>query len=387
MRHPLRTPAFFSLLVAFLATAMGGCALIDEKQDDCPEEMQMICIVNLESNMDEELGGMLGSLHDRPLRTALEDYLSHVFIDEVHEVDMVFYDQRQRGRMTFSQSEVMDAGQKVFVLRVPASDYRVGGVANVSAVPMVTVKNEAEKSKFSMVQEGAQPFDSHPSGLFSARRSVLVRDDEDQQFQVSFSMANSAAALVLNRDSCDVRSFRVEFEGMADSFRVVDSVYSFDRGIITKADIIDATPYTGSDVDMAAEKDSWSYESYWTRWVKTPLMACGVGFPTRPISTVNANGDARIWTIYIYIGLEDGTVTRSEVLIGRPVRPGQLLIIKGWICADGSFTAIPEHEPWWVGPGIDPKPEEPNPPASDSTVVGVNVTIDWTEGPTYQPNL
>ena len=60
------------------------------------------------------------------------------------------------------------------------------------------------------------------------------------------------------------------------------------------------------------------------------------------------------------------------------------MIIKGWICADGSFTPRPEHEPYNPGPG---GPDEPPEPPSDSTVVGVNVTLQWKEGTEYNPTI
>ena len=83
-----RTITVFALAL----TAMTGCSLIDEKVKDCPEEITVTCSLNLNSNKDQEMDEKLGTEHDLPIRAALEDYLQHVFVRSVHEVDMYFYD-------------------------------------------------------------------------------------------------------------------------------------------------------------------------------------------------------------------------------------------------------------------------------------------------------
>jgi hypothetical protein len=89
-----------------------------------------------------------------------------------------------------------------------------------------------------------------------------------------------------------------------------------------------------------------------------------------------------IWTINLYATLADGTVTRNEIYIGKPLESSQLMIVKGWLTANGSFMNTPPHPPYIPGP--DPEfPEQP----SDSTVVGVTVMLNWTEGMSQTPDL
>ena len=206
------------------ASVLGACALIDERQKDCPEEMSLTCSVNLVSNKEEEMDDKLGTLHDLPLRAALEDYLSDVFVTSTHDVDMLFYDQRKRGKMTFRESEVMDAEQRVFSLQVPASDYRVAGVSNLTAVPMLSLQDEEDGYALALTHRAPKSVvPSHPSAVYAARQRMLVRDRGDQTFGIRFQMANAAAALALNCDSCEVRNLRATFSGLADSFRILDS--------------------------------------------------------------------------------------------------------------------------------------------------------------------
>ncbi len=375
-RHLLEIAA-----VLLLTAAVGACALIDEKTKDCPEEMSLTCALSLVNNKQQELDDNLGTLHDRPLRAALEDYLSDVFVNTAHDVDMLFYDQRSRGKMTFRQTEIMDAEQKVFSIRVKASDYRVAGVSNLSAVPTVSLQNEEDGYALSLVQKlSSEPVPSHPSAFFAARQRILVRDREDQRFDVSFYMANAAAALALNRDSCDVRSIRVLYSGLADSFRILDSSYSFDQHALLQADVIDARPYVVDD----EEADRFLYDIFWERWTKLPLLACGVGFPSPNVGTAVVGTYPIVWTIDLYVTLATGSVTRSLIYIAKPLQAGHLMIVKGWITAEGAFTPTPEHPPY-----VPPMPDDPDNPEQpvDSVVAGVSVMLNWNEAGQYNPEL
>ena len=207
---------------------------------------------------------------------------------------------------------------------------------------------------------------------------MLVRDREDQQFQMEFHMANAAAALALNCDSCEVRNLRAQYDGLADAFKLLDSSYSFDRHAVLEADVIDARPYVSDE-----ESERFLYDIFWERWTRLPLMVCGVGFPSPNVGSAVIGTYPIIWTINLYVTLADGSVTRSDIYIGRPLSAGQLMIIKGWLTADGSFMATPPHPPYIPGPDFPEPPE----PSADSTVVGVNVMLNWNEAGKYDPDL
>ena len=360
-----------TVLSLVVAASLSGCGLIDERLENCPEETTMDFTMNLVSNMVVELDDKLGSEKDRPLRAALEDYLKPVFVSTVHEVDLSFYDQRRRHERTVHQTEVMDAEQKVFSVRIPASDYMLAGVANLSGVPNVSLHYEEEENRIALVQSSLTKVSPQATAIYSARRRMLVQDAADQHFDVYFHMVNAAAALVLNHDSCEVQSIRAEYEGLADSFRVVDSAYSFDQHAVLKTDVIDVTPY------LEAGTKAWVYDAFWTTWTKTPLMVCSVGFPSPDVSTEVIGTAAKIWTINLYVTLADGSTTRSDLYIGKPLQAAHLMIIKGWLLADGSFSPNPPHKPYPSGGGsVDPDPS----PSDTSTVCGVSVRLNWDEG-------
>ena len=369
----------FSMDLMVVSSTLTGCALIDEKTADCPEDMALVCALNLVNNKEEEMDARLGSLHDRPVRAALEDYLTDVFVTSAHDVDLFFYDQRKRGKMTVEEQLVMDADQREFAIKIPASDYRMGSTANLSAQPDLFLVNTDDGYKISLVQKEGERVASHPTAIFTARRRMLVRDNESQRYDVTFQMTNAAAAIVLNRDSCEVKSIRADYGGLADSFKVIDSTYSFGHRTLIEPDRIDIVPFMGLAEDSNYESEPWVYDVFWTRWEKVPIMFCGVGFPSPNVGDEIIGIYPKIWTIYLYVTLPDDTVTRSEIYIGKPLQAGHLMIIKGWICGDGSFTAIPEHVPYFP----QPDPDQP----ADSTVVGVSVQLNWKMGSEFNPDL
>jgi len=374
------------LLCLVAGGVLSGCGWVDERMADCPEESTMTLIIDLVNNKDAELNSKLGSEHDRPVRAALEDYLTDVFAGTAHDVDLSFYDQRRRHERTFHQTLVMDAEEKVVAMRIPASDYLVIGAANVSKVPTVKLISEDEEENISLSQGLSKRVETHPAPLFTARRRMLVNQERDQRFEVNFHMINSAAALVLNCDSCEVKSIRAEYGGLADAFRIADSSFLFSGYSMLKTDVIDVEPYLPSlsavEYDITEEAD-WIYDEFWTRWTKTPLMVCGVGFPSPAVASSVEGTTIRIWSIYLYVTLTSGSTTLSELSIGAPLPAGSLKIIKGWLLADGSFSPVPPHEPYNPGPG---GPFNPDPPTPDSTeVTGVSVSLNWKEGSDYNP--
>lgn len=103
---------------------------------------------------------------------------------------------------------------------------------------------------------------------------------------------------------------------------------------------------------------------------------CSVNFPSREpyyngvgsrsvIETedpfIAQPGQETLWQFEVYVW-KDGKITKTVLSINKPLRAGQLMIIKGWITGEGAVQT------------------------SDQTV-GVSVTLDWNEGGIYNPDL
>ena len=381
---PILTKVAFWSLLACLATGLAACVHHDEPEPG--ETVTVKAVISLSGYVDEELDFKLGQEKDLPIRKALVDYINPIFYSDAHDIDISLFDQRKHGERTSLLADAINGLEKVFTLEADASDYRFGTAANLSPNPSVSLSAGDTEQDYSLVQESGTT-DPHRAALFSTRGRANVRKGQGAEFTATLCMNNVVVALILNRDSCEVKSIRATYDGLADSFRILDSLYTYDRQVIVNTDPIDIQPYLGSDEDLTSETDFWSYDLAWTQWTKTPLMVCGTGLPSRNFGTDVIDGKVIIWTIHLYVTLADGSVTKNDIFIGQPVMAGRLKIIKGWLLANGSFTPTPPLEPQGGFVTPDPEPGPPTPPSPDDAVVGVNVILQWQEGLTYEPTL
>ena len=379
-------PVLSCWLTALLfVVAAGSCH--HQVEPDPTESVNLLCRVSYPiPDVTAELNEKLSYLKDQPIRKALVLYTDPIFNPKVQDIDISFFDQRQHGARTFHETNVMNAEEKLFPLDLVASDYRFGGAANLSPTPSVKLTG-GENEKELVLMQASDAGDPHRAGMFTFRhRAYVKKDTPSQEYTTALCMVNAAAALILNRDSCDVTAISATYEGFADSFNVLDSLYSYDRNLVVNTDPIDVTPYLRSDEDLPMQSE-WGYDPAWIQWVKTPLMVCGVSFPTRNFGTDVINGKVVIWTIHLLVTLADGSVTRNDIFIGQPVMAGHLKIIKGWLLKDGSFAATPPLVPQG-GPSYEPGPDPPTPPSpEDEAVVGISVMLNWRPGMSYEPEL
>ena len=363
----------FVVLACSLGLLAPGCRLIDEDRSDCPEDLTIIYTLKLITNLETECDDKLGSVKDRPLREALEDYLKDIFVDLAHDVDLSFYDIEEPGVRAVHRAEIMDAGQATYEITLPARDYMHLGIANMAGERSVSLTGDVYSGTSTLLQNIANHVPSHNTGLFTAREAMKVLQGVDQTFEVNLYMANDAGALIVHRDSCKVQKMWMEVEGLGDRFLVRDSVYKYSHAVID-ADYIDAQPWVDKYKESAKPATkAGQFASDYDTWTVTPGILCGVGFSSRDAGKATmrtSSGDEVLWVVHLYVTLENGSTTRSTIYVGEPLPAGHLKIIRGWLKGDGSFV-----------------PGPPVPGGGDDMVVGVSVTLDWQEGPTFEPVL
>lgn len=223
-----------------------------------------------------------------------------------------------------------------------------------------------------------------PLGMYKSVRGQRVQGDF---FGLGLfaGMANDAAAFIIHRDSCDYRKITMEIEGLADTFFVRDSVFSYDLHTLVYADYIDATPFvedaqgwsTGisgaDDVRFSTKAGDFVHDPMYDTWTRVPAIFCGVGFPSKDEGqgkTIDGIDEPVLWVAHIYVTLSDGTTTKNSVYIGDRLPAGSLLIYRGWLRGDGSFV-----------------PGPPGGGGEKGLVAGVSVTLDWKQGPHFDPEL
>ena len=367
-----------------LAAAVSGCRLIDEALVDCLEEVTVTYRLHLITQKDQEMDDKLGTDKDLPLRMALEDYLADIFVERALDADLNFYSLPADSRVLQARDD-WNAAERTCGLEFPAGDYSNLAAANLSGNGVVSLTGSEAGATAYFDQNAEDVVESHKTGLFTGRAPMMriLERTAGQHFDVDLYMANDAGGLVLNVDSCDVRGIRCQIEGLADGFNLQDSTYTYDAHTLVECDLVDAQPYVAPlGGQGGSARPAWVWDEKWDLWKKTPVILCGVGFSSRAASDKLVADQPVYWVLHLYVTIGDGTTTKSTIYAGDRLPAAHLKLIKGWLLGDGSFTPDPP-----VPPGPGPEPPEPPGPGGDDIVVGVDVELQWSQGPIFNPVL
>ena len=359
--YKVKKRRYFFINVGLLLSACwlaAGCSVIDDDLSDCGTDYRTDYEMELVTNMTTELHTQLGLETDVALAAALKEHLSGIFTDFAHDVDLSFYDTQGDSIRLQHDQHIMNANQQSYTLYLPKRRYMHLAVANLVNNAVVGLRGD-ERCHPSRLETGAgggsstaTPTDtihSHTTGLFTARQPMNVLEGIDQSFHVSLFMANCAVALVVEPRGHDISSLQVYTTGFASRFNICDSTYTF----------ADRSPIVRTDKVQAASGDEVCYVS--------------VNFPSREETTTRTviettdpfiaqESNKTLWQIKAYLKKADGSTTETVLSMHKPLRAGQLKIIRGYVTDDAAVQ-------------------------TDDQTVGVSVQLDWSDAGTYTPDL
>ena len=333
-----------------------SCSMIDEDQSDCGKDVKVDYELQLITNLNIELEAQLDSVRDKDVIEALRNYLKNIFTDYAHDVDLSFYDTKADSARLHYEQVIMDASQRSYTLYLPMREYMHLAVANLMDNQLVSMTDDEHCHPSKLQQVRTDTITPHTTGLFTARLPMTVLDNVDQTFKVRLYMANCAAALVLDSHGYDTRGMQVFTSGFASGFNINDSTFTFDK----------TTPVVKTDELEVKNSRQQCF--------------CSVNFPSREpqhtrsvIETeepfVAQADEASLWEFRVYVPRPTTAQSRAGVSftetilrLRKPLRAGQLTIIKATVLADGSVT-------------------------TDAKEVGISVTLDWQAGNTYNPEI
>ena len=347
---------YFSLFTSSLL--LFSCSMIDEDQSDCEEEdkeSEVDYDLQLVTNMTTEIQTQLSAETTFKLAESLRTFLSEIFTDYAHDVDLSFYDTVDDSVRLQHDRHIMDANQASYTLNLPMHEYMHLAVANIVENNLVGMADDEHCHPSKLHQVQRDTIDSHGTGIFTARLPMRVLEGVNQSFNVHLYMANCAACLVINPMGHDVSGIKVFSTGFATGFNICDSAFVYPK----QSPIVRAT---------ALKKQNDSDE----------VGFCSVTFPspepkeqksgrTRTVIETEEPfivepGEESLWEFRVYVPQSDGRVTETILGIREPLRAGQLKIIKVRLRADGS---------------VDPETPE----------VGASVTLDWKPGGELNPGV
>ena len=334
-----------------------GCSMIDEDQSDCDKQTKMDYELQLVTNVSTEVQTQLTAQTDVALAATLRNFLSSIFTDYAHDVNLMFFDTNRDSILLYQDKHIMNDSEHSYTLYIPRQKYMHLAVANIEGDPAVKLEGTETCHGAVLRQIDGDTIDSHNTGIFTARQLMEMVEGIDQTFNVKLYMANCSAMLVVDPNGHDTSGMRVFTTGFATAFFIADSVYEFKTPaplIRTKRMDPDESGTIGFvSVNFPSREPSASQpaEAGQTR----SIIETTDPFIAQP-------GDEVLWEFRIYMPQPDGSITETILGIKEPLRAGQLKIVRVRIGENGAI--IP-----------------------DSPLVGVSVTLDWKPAQEYHPEL
>ena len=343
----------FSLFHLFtLSLLVSSCSMIDEDQSDCnytKVEYDLTLVTNITTEIQTQLETQLNTQLEMELGVLLKDFLSNIFTDYAHDVNLSFYDTHGDSLRLQNDEHIMDANQASYTLNLPMREYMHLAAANLVDNNLVDLVDDDRCHRSVLFQDQHDTIPSHTTGLFTARQKMEVLEGIDQNFKVHLYMANCAAALVLDTQGYDISGMQVYTTGFATRFFICDSTFAYPR----RSPIVRTTKIAKSEDSQAVAFCSVNFPS------RAPSKTRTVIETTEPF--IAQPGDEVLWEFRVYVPSpnstrqEETTYTETRLLINEMLNPGQLTIVKGRVGENG--VIIPD------------RPE-----------VGTSVTLDWKEG-------
>lgn len=337
------------LLALSLLSAATLTSCIDEDLSDCGKDYKVDYTVQLRTNISTEIETELTTDIERQFGVDLSSTLADVFTDHARDLDLSFY--TDDARLAQHDTHQMDASQASYTIFLPVRRYQNLAIANTAVEPNVTIDGLQTLHSMRLVQtENVDTVPSQQVGLFSARLPMEI-ENRDQEFHVNLYMQNCTACLVLDPGSVAISDVRGCVTGLASSFAVNDSVYSFDHSVPIRANKLRAS--NGRLIGLYAT----GFPSRDTRSGGLPSAEApqqsAIAAQRPPLRADEA--DNSLWQIKVYVRLATGQTTENTLYIREPLRAGRLRIIKAAIRDDGSIVTTTQN-------------------------VGVSVKLDWKPG-------
>ena len=292
MRNITRT---FKAGILLLATTTTLSSCIDEDMSDCGKDYQIQYNLRLNTQLNTTIDADLNLAEEQGIASNLKQALGKIFTDHAKDNDLSFFTGET---LAHHEANPMDANSVSYTIFLPRNAYTNLALANTGAIGNVSIQGADALGTLALAQEKKDTIDSHNIGLFSARLNIQ-EEDFDQDLKTTLYMANCASAVVIDKNNVQADEIFGFVKGMANSFAVKDSTYSYDYGTVVKAQKVASTD---------------THEALYA-----------VSFP--------GTGE-----IHVIVKI-NGKYTENILTFPTPLRAGNLRIAKVTLHPDGSFES------------------------------------------------
>ena len=337
----MKVKNIFTTLAAALVGMAAVCSCdnylgIDDDRDDCGYDFNITYRVNLDTNKDEEISNKLYAPADAFVRAALQSEWNNIFRAYSKDLNLSFYKMTEDVLDKQETYNDFDSNEKSYTIFLDNKKYRHLALGNTGQETAVTTTVGDNSTSSKLQSKGGLSMENQHVGLFTGRADLEAGVTKDNNYIVNLYQANSSAALVLDTIDAQIVSVRMEMEGMASTFNIADSTYTYN----------DASIVEGRQLNISAA-DSYR------------LCYYAVSFPSHDKAQ---STDEPVWRMNVYVELPDGTTTKNELKVYSRLRAGYVKIIKAKVYPDGALEITDAD-------------------------IGASVMLDWKEGGTYNPQF
>lgn len=327
-----------------------SCTFIDDDRSDCEDTYSLNYELKVVSNINLQLSEQLQVSTGSMTLKALNNYFSPIMQPATSEARLGFFP--TDGDAPIYYSLHTEGRRTALGISIPADNYRHIAVIG-QADPSIFLTDTTMAATVRLTRFLNDTVDSHNHAILAGTLDMDVLGNVNQSWEVNLYPADASVSVVLKKNPM-VRRTRVFLADLATSFTPNDSTWHWDHNSLVRTDAIDV-PGT----------DSVAY--------------CGIAFPSRADSQVAAkwgrgitaknvgkgtespSNDA-VWRIIVLNDMPGGSVTRTVLYVRKPLRAGDVRVIRVHVNDDG---------------GVD----------TGNSNVGASVTLDWKKGGEYNPEI
>lgn len=306
-------------------TAMTSC--IDEDLSDCGITYTISYQYNLRHHLTEELEECLKENREKEIRTALHQALAPVYATKGQQLHLLFYTDQQVYKQ---ENYTLEGEGKTLQPYLQPNDYVHIALGNEKAEPQIAAHGTERLDQLSLEAVASDTLTTQSHGLYAARLPIL-RDDTTRHYRVNLFPQNASFALVIDDRNLQPEMIRTYASGFATAYTPSDSTFHHNRKYTVRTAAVTTPGYHAFHATTFPSRD-----------------ALTLRYPAQ------RDAEQEYWKMEVQVKL-NGKYTKTTLAVNKPLRAGDLHIIKAHLRDDGAITTTDNQ-------------------------VGVSIELDWKPG-------
>ena len=306
-------------------TAMTSC--IDEDLSDCGITYTISYRYNLRQNLTEELEKCLNESREGEIRTALQQALAPVYATKGHQLNLLFYADQQVYKQEIHD---LEGEEKTLQPYLQPNDYVHIALGNEKAETQIATHGTERLDQLSLEAVAGDTLTTQSHGIYAARLPI-PRNDTTRHYMVNLYPQNATFALVIDDRNLQPEMIRTYASGFATAFTPDDSTFHHNRTYMVRTAAVTTPGFHAFHATTFPSRDALPHRT-----------------------AAQRDAEPEYWKMEVQVKL-NGKYTKTTLAVNKPLRAGDLYLIKGHLRDDGAITTTDNQ-------------------------VGVSIELDWKPG-------